>query len=69
MAIGPSESGPEGKGEGEAVGSNQTAARKEPLSLDELIAKKAEAEARESKVGNAGVWSECQSTLHIYWPC
>lgn len=50
MAVGPSEPGQEGKGEGDAVGSNQTAAKKEPLSLDELIAKKAEAEARESKV-------------------
>ena len=50
MAVGPSESGQEGEGEGGAVGSHQSAARKEPLSLDELIAKKAEAEARESKV-------------------
>ena len=47
--VGYSDSDQEGN-EGDAADDNQKAAKKEPLSLDELIAKKAEAEARESKV-------------------
>ena len=46
--VGHSDSDEEGNPEGEGV--KEKEARKEPLSLDELIAKKAEAEARESKV-------------------
>ena len=53
-AVSRSDSDQHGTG-GAAADDNQKTVKKEPLSLDELIAKKAETEARESKVAFMGM--------------